>query len=53
MYVSPEELSKELKKYKETCKYHSNGKIKERGKVSNRLGEIILNIVEGLARKGN
>ena len=53
MYVKPEELSKELLEYKNSCEYFPNGKIKKRGKISDQLGQMILNIVEGLARKGN
>ncbi len=52
-YVQPEDLRQEIEKYQKTCKFHENGKIKKRGKVTPELGKMIQSIAEGLAKKPN
>lgn len=60
-YISQDELRKELCNYIFTCKFRYfrdrggnwRRKIKERGKISDRLGQMIWTIAEGLSMKGN
>jgi len=59
--VDNEELKQELKNYVDSCEFKDvkdrNGnwkrKIKKRGEIPPRLGEMVLKIAEGLATKGN
>lgn len=51
IYIDKKELEQELKWYISSCEFKENGKIKKRGKISERLGWMILEIVKGLAEK--
>lgn len=54
MYLTKEDLEKELVDYKASCTFdNETGKIVKRGKVNDVLGKMIMDITKGLASKGN
>lgn len=53
-YVLNDDLIKEIKEFKKTCKYNKKGKyIQGSGKMSPKLGEMVFKIADGLSHKPN
>ena len=54
MYVTKEDLERELSKYKESCTFsEKTGKIVKRGYITPELGKMIKDVTEGLSSTGS
>lgn len=53
-YINNDDIYEEILKYLDTCEFDENGKyIKGSGRMSEKLGEMVLLIATNLSRKGN